>query len=833
MLDQLYAITKLLVDFESVEQTVSAALDITSDVLPLRSAILIEETEGALAMVVWPRVGATAEALRHARENAQTAYGYLVGDAAPDLSAWADTTVLPFLHAIEGPELEERKRFIVIPLVIRRRVFGALQLEGAAPLGKSDLVFVNAFAIQLAIALDRHRAWEREVAARERAETATKRYETLVDNLDHAFVWEADARTLRLSYMSASAEKLLGYQRQQWLDETGRWLKHVHANDVDLVRSTLQRALTERRDQRIDHRWLANSGRVRWFHTRVHVVDADAEPPMLQGVSIDVTPAKEAEEQVREQLAFTRAMTASLGEGVVAVDLRRRITVFNRAATELLGWTEDEVVGEDVAGVLRWTTQDGAFAGRPLMEAIDANTTVRGDDRSLTRRNGTAFPVSFVAAPIRRGGEVTGAVLAFEDITTRRQTEETQRFLLEATRALGGSLDRKTILQELSRLTVPRLGDFCLFDVVAPDDGLDRVACTHADATWQERLADVFGCVPHPVPAAHPVAEAIRTGAPLLAPEVDDPWFESSATSPENLARMRELGVRSVMTVPLRLGERRLGALTFCFAESGRRHGPQDLTVAEELARRAAFAVENGGLFDEANRSARAREQVLAVVSHDLRSPLGTILMSVELVSRALKANDANRIRDGLECAARAARQMKRLIEDLLDAVSVQAGRLSVRAEPVDAASLLAEAASSFDVIAQAAKVRLAVEVEPGTPPVSFDRARGLQVLANLLSNALKVTPASGVVTLRAGARGQEALFVVSDTGPGIAPELLPHLFERFWRGPDVKYQGTGLGLAISKGIVEAHGGRIWAESTPAGATFSFTIPLAEPDNDR
>lgn len=827
MLDQLYAISKLLADFESVEQTVSSALSVAAEVVPLRSAILIEETDGSTSMVVWPpHGGGSDDAQRQARSHALTAYGYLVGMAATEMSAQpATTTTLPHLRTADDAQAPlDRRRFIVIPLVVSRRVFGALQLEGAAPLGKSDLVLVNAFANQLAIALDRHRAREREVAARERAEAATRKYEALVDNLDHAFVWEADARTLRLQYVSARAESLLGFRRQQWL-EREEWLERIDAGDADLVRSAFRRAVAEKTSQRVDHRWLTSTGRVRWFHTRVHALEAGGEV-VLQGVSIDVTPAKEAEKRLREQLAFTTALTASLGEGVLAVDLGGRVTVLNRAAAELLGWSEGEVMGGDVTRVLSWTAPVGAPAEHPLQEAIATGRTVRGDERQLTRRDGTRFPVRYVAAPIHRGGELGGAVLAFEDITLRRQAEETKRFVVEASKALGASLDRGAMLRDLARLVLPRLGDFCLFDVVAADGGLHRVACTHADPTQQDHLAEVFGAVPQPVPATHPVAQAIRTGASLLAPEVDEPWFQTSALSPENLQSMRGLGVRSVVTVPLTLGERRLGALTFCFAGSGRRHGPHDLALAEELARRAAFAVENGGLFEEAQQAALAREQVLAVVSHDLRTPLGTVLMSIELLSRALRGDDDRRLREGLERTGRAAHQMKRLIEDLLDAVSVKSGQLSIRREPTDPASLLTEAAASFEATARAASLRLEVEIEPATPEVPCDRARALQVLSNLIGNALKVTPAGGVVTLRAGPRGGDVLFVVSDTGPGIAPDQMPHLFERFWRGPEAGYQGTGLGLAISKGIVEAHGGRIWAESTfGEGATFSFTLP--------
>jgi len=172
---------------------------------------------------------------------------------------------------------------------------------------------------------------------------------------------------------------------------------------------------------------------------------------------------------------------------------------------------------------------------------------------------------------------------------------------------------------------------------------------------------------------------------------------------------------------------------------------------------------------------------------------------------------------------------MQRLIEDLLDFASIETGNLAITCELHDPRALIDETLASFENTAQENHLLLTAEVEPCFPQISCDRDRILQVLSNLVGNAAKVTPAGGHITLRVAAREQELLFSVTDDGPGISEDDLKHLFERYWRGDEVRYKGTGLGLAIAAGIVAAHGGRIWAQSRLGhGATFWFSVPTVE-----
>ena len=253
----------------------------------------------------------------------------------------------------------------------------------------------------------------------------------------------------------------------------------------------------------------------------------------------------------------------------------------------------------------------------------------------------------------------------------------------------------------------------------------------------------------------------------------------------------------------------------------------RDITQREQAeegrTRAEALAGENARLCKEAQHAVQLREQILAIVSHDLRNPLGAILMTADSLAQKGELPQAvGRIQ-------RSAKRMQRLIEDLLDFASIQAGHLAIKRQPQDAGSMIQETIASFEGVAQDKGLQLTADVEPHLPKVYCDRGRILQILANLVGNATKVTAEGGHITLRVETRENELLFAVSDTGPGISEEDAKHLFERYWRGGEATYEGTGLGLAIVSGIVSAHGGRVWVESDLGrGATFLFTVPAAD-----
>ncbi|RKH15591.1 sensor histidine kinase [Corallococcus praedator] len=258
----------------------------------------------------------------------------------------------------------------------------------------------------------------------------------------------------------------------------------------------------------------------------------------------------------------------------------------------------------------------------------------------------------------------------------------------------------------------------------------------------------------------------------------------------------------------------------------------RDRLVAESSSDRyEALARENAQLYRQAQVAVREREQILGVVSHDLRNPLSTIIMTTDALARqeATARRPELPVPKAVERIQRAAERMMRLIDDLLDFVNIERGHLSIKRQPNDAGALVNETLASFERVAQEHRLTMTAEVEPRLPPILCDRVRILQVLSNLVGNAAKVTAEGGHITLKVEAHGNQSVFAVADDGPGIRADDIKHLFDRYWRSGEAKYRGTGQGLAIARGIVDAHGGRIWVESEWGhGATFRFTVPLAE-----
>jgi len=282
--------------------------------------------------------------------------------------------------------------------------------------------------------------------------------------------------------------------------------------------------------------------------------------------------------------------------------------------------------------------------------------------------------------------------------------------------------------------------------------------------------------------------------------------------------------------VPLLASGRILGALTLVLHESARRYGADDVTLALALGQRAALAVENARLFYEAQQATRARDDLLSVVAHDLRNPLGTIMMSTEMLLETAQSD--GRARDGgrIEIVQRAVGRMNRLIEDLLDIKRLESGALVLERRAESVAGAIGDAIELLRPLAIAGSLVLESVFPADLPAIEADSARIQQVLSNLVGNAIKFTPKGGRITIRAEHEGaDEVRIAVCDTGPGIQPDQLPHVFGRYWQGRPNDRRGIGLGLAIVKGIVEAHGGRVWAESRPgSGSEFIFTIPIAK-----
>jgi signal transduction histidine kinase len=420
-----------------------------------------------------------------------------------------------------------------------------------------------------------------------------------------------------------------------------------------------------------------------------------------------------------------------------------------------------------------------------------------------------------------------------DERTARAHAETAQRriaFLYQVTSTLfAGPLDARARLTTLANLVVPDLADWCIVDMINPRNPAtyERVAVNHWDPERIERLGAAASQV-HPLPAdaAVGVPKVLARGRSEMVTDVSPALLARFAASPDRL--LSTLGARSYLIVPLAGAEGAVGAITFVFAESNRRYGSDDLALAEDLSHRAALALENARLYQQAREAVQLREELLAIVSHDLRNPLSTIATVASLLQKAEPTpQSATRTREHAARLRRSVQRMERLIKDLLAFASIGSGHLTIDLQPAPVADLMREAAEAIGPAASEKRILITVgDTTPGLV-VSCDKERILQVLSNLLGNAVKFNPAEGVVRLVSRRTDDEVELSVSDSGPGIPAEALTQIFERFWQAKETARQGTGLGLYIAKGIVEAHGGRIWAESILGqGSTFRFALPL-------
>lgn len=433
----------------------------------------------------------------------------------------------------------------------------------------------------------------------------------------------------------------------------------------------------------------------------------------------------------------------------------------------------------------------------------------------------------------RRAIEQHGRELLREQAAREAAEEAARRFrfLSEASERLARSLDTDETIRSITRLTVPAIADWCSVDLVDANGELRHVALSHVDPERERIARGLRARFPAPRNQRKPYAAALRRGESVRVADFGDAALREVAQDDEHLAALRSFGVRSAMVVPLMARGRLIGLVTLATAESSRRFGEADVSLVEALAVRAALAIDNARLFGEARDAARVREEVVATVSHDLRSPLGVVALNAALLREDLTPAERT---TAIERIDRAVASMRRLVGDLLDMARIEAGALAIESHREPVGLLLAEACELLQPLALARGVKLERSVDPGLA-VSADRDRVLQVLANLLDNAIRHSPEGAVVELAASAEEDTVVFHVVDQGPGIPSELRDRIFQRFWRSERERRGGTGLGLAIARGLVELHGGRIWVDAPDQpGARVCFTLPrdAGEPDRD-
>jgi PAS domain S-box-containing protein len=528
--------------------------------------------------------------------------------------------------------------------------------------------------------------------------------------------------------------------------------------------------------------------------------------------------------------AALAAIVDIAADAIIALDDNFRIVRFNQGAEHIFGWTEDEMLGQPLDRLLPMAAR-AVHRGHVRTFAEGGTESRRMAERRQIaglRRNGEQFPAEASIARVTMLGERTFMV-TLRDVSERRKSETRQKLLITAGWVLAASLDVESTMATIAELPVPLLGDWSLLEILTPEGHLRRAAAAHMDPLRHDESSALVSRVSEPLEADLPPASAGRVARETAAQRVTDvaSWLSANFRDRSSCDRAESLGASAVLIVPLRAGSRAIGALHLVRTTPGATHTIDEVQVADQFAGLAALALENARLYQESRRAVRERDDMLAIVSHDLRNPVNAIVMLTGAVLSREPGDERPLMeREDVEAIRGAARQADGLIQDLQDVSRIASSRLWVERQPVLLSELVKELADMFEPVMEDAVLRFVRRIDEHLPPVQADRQRLAQVLSNLLGNAVRFTPHGGEIVITAECEADRVRVAVRDTGPGVSAGDVPRLFERHWQAPRLLRAGSGLGLFIAKGIIDAHGGEIGVESELGkGSEFWFTVP--------
>jgi PAS domain S-box-containing protein len=559
---------------------------------------------------------------------------------------------------------------------------------------------------------------------------------------------------------------------------------------------------------------------------------ANFNPGRHLAVLRDLSDRQRAE---RERLAseeFLRRVIASSDDCIKVLDIDGRLLSMNPGGRRLL-----EI--EDVAPYLGRPWLDlwvGGDAGRAAaaLERARQGESVRFEGFGATPA-GTPKWWETALAPINGpDGRPERLLAVTRDVSDRVRAEQERMFLHRSTEYLASSLDFDSTVRMIARVPVPFLADFCFLDVVEGGE-VRRVAWFHGDVSSRAAFDEIARHVPPASAIAHPVAGALAEARARLVSDVTDEWIDAAATGPDHARFMRSLGMRSLISVPLTdAGNLTSGVLTLATAQSGRRYEAHHLALAEQLALRAALAIQNARLYDTSRRAqeaaeqaSRAKDEFLAVLAHELRNPLAAVFNGVAMLDRIGAGTPEAQHARGI--IRRQTQHLAGLLDDLLDVARIGQRKVALDLMPLDLRVVVERAleAERHRFEAKHQQLEVALPAEPVI--VRGDAVRVRQIAANLLNNASKYTPTGGVVTLAVGSDADVAFLSVRDSGIGIPPEKLGAIFDLFTQLGTTGGRsegGLGIGLTLVKRLTDLHGGTVMALSAGPGKGSEFVVRL-------
>jgi signal transduction histidine kinase len=512
-------------------------------------------------------------------------------------------------------------------------------------------------------------------------------------------------------------------------------------------------------------------------------------------------------------------------DSIVVVDSAGMIRFVNPAATQLFGKSREALVGT-------------AF-GFPV---------VVGETTELDLIAGGRHRVAEMRVVRSEWEGADASIASLRDVTERKHAEEASRrlireqaaravaersarrlqFLSESSAVLSSSLDYSATLATLAKLCVREIADWTVIYGVTADGSARRMHIAHRDAS-NNPLTDELCRIPIDRRGAHPVLEVARTRRPMIVKTVTDETLGAMAPSSRELTIARTLGVKSLMIVPMIARERVLGAIAFMCNDSTRQYGEEDLTLAGEIAQRAALAVDNALLFGEAKHANQTKSDFLAVVSHDLRTPLTAILGYSELLEMGVPEAIPDGSREKVGRIRTSAKHLLYLLNELLSFARLDAGHEEAERRPCDVCAVVREVAAMMEPLAAERGLELVVRLPSAPVVIESDSDKLSQILLNLAGNAVKYTRRGHVDVSVAVSPSNSVAIAITDTGDGIDARHLDKIFEPFWQVDPTQRShggGTGLGLSVVRKLLAILNGKISVTSARGeGSTFVVTLP--------
>ncbi len=678
------------------------------------------------------------------------------------------------------------------------------------------------------------RCFTRDVTERKRAEAALRhseeRFRSLMEQAPFSIqVFSPDGHTIRVNraweeLWGVRFEQIEGYNvlEDRQLEARGV-LHHIHqgfagqAAHIPAIQYDPNETIPDITQEADPRRWLSA--------VIYPIKDADGRVREVVLIHEDITARHRAEEALRESEQRFRQLADAMPQIVWTARPDGNIDYLNRRWTEFSGLPDN--VGNEGWGSLLHPDEAQA-AGERWAASVRSGAPFELEMRLLDRaKQSYRWHLIRTVAVKNEAGAVVRWYGTGTDIHEQKRAEESARYLSEASAALAGVVDYESTLQKVANLAVPHFADWSAVDVADDGGTLRRLAVAHQDPE-KVRLAHELMREYPPDPQAPVGAVAVfRTGKPEMVREITDDMLVQGARDERHLGLIRSLGLKSFVCVPLAVSGNTIGVLTFATAESGRSYTVADLALAVDLANRASVAVENTQLYQALREADRRKDEFLATLAHELRNPLAPIRNSLQILKMPrVDAATVERSRDMME---RQVHHLVRLVDDLLDVSRVMRGKIELRKERVELATVVARAVETVQPLVDAQGHQLSVRLTADSLPVDADPVRLAQVVGNLLTNAAKYTEPHGRIWLTAEREGGMAVLRVRDTGIGVAPQMLPRIFELFVQvdHASTKAQGgLGIGLTLVKNLVEMHNGTVEARSEGLGKGSEFVVRL-------